>query len=71
MDTVQFTQMKAGTRPEYQFLHQLEAGYVAQLPDRILAALRRLDDSLGGYRITRLEHSLQTAARAQADGADI
>ena len=33
--------------------------------------MRRLDDSMGGYQITRLEHSLQTAARAQADGADI
>jgi predicted HD phosphohydrolase len=71
MQTVQFTQMKDGTRPEYQFLHDLEAGYIAKLPDRILDALRRLDDSLGGYRVTRLEHSLQTAARAQADGADI
>lgn len=71
METVQFTQMKSGTRDEYQFLHHLEAGYIQQLPDRILAALRRLDDSLGGYRVTRLEHSLQTAARAQADGADI
>jgi predicted HD phosphohydrolase len=71
MQTVQFTQMKNGTRPEYQFLHDLEAAYIARLPDRILAALRRLDDGLGGYQVTRLEHSLQTAARAQADGADI
>jgi predicted HD phosphohydrolase len=71
MDTVQFTQMKNGTRDEYQFLHHLEQGYIAELPDRILAALRGLDDSLGGYLITRLGHSLQSAARAEADGADI
>ncbi|MGD9999511.1 MAG: HD domain-containing protein [Ilumatobacteraceae bacterium] len=68
---VQFTQMKDGTYDDYQLLHGLEAEHVAQLPDRILAALRRLDDSLAGYQVTRLEHSLQTAARAEADGADI
>jgi predicted HD phosphohydrolase len=68
---VQFTQMKDGTYDDYQLLHRFEAEYGAQLPDRILAALRRLDDGLAGYQVTRLEHSLQTAARAEADGADV
>ena len=27
--------------------------------------------SLGGYHITRLEHSLQAATRARLDGADV
>lgn len=70
MRTVSFRQMKDGTKAEYQFLNELERQYIAQLPDRILRALRALDDGLGGYRVTRLEHSLQTATRAQADGAD-
>lgn len=70
MRTVSFRQMKDGTKAEYQFLNELERQYIAQLPDRILGALRALDDGLGGYRVTRLEHSLQTATRAQADGAD-
>jgi predicted HD phosphohydrolase len=69
--TVGFTQMKDGTFEDYQLLQRLEAGYIARLPDRILDALRRLDTSLGGYQVTRLEHSLQTAARAEADGADV
>jgi predicted HD phosphohydrolase len=68
---VSFTQMKDGTYEEYQFLHGLEAGYIAGTPDRILAALRRLDDGLAGYRVSRFEHSIQSATRAEADGADL
>ena len=71
MDTVQFTRMADGTRDEYLFLRELEEDYVSRLPARILTALRQLDDGLGGYQVTRLGHSLQTASRAQADGADI
>jgi len=70
MRTVSFRQMKDGTKAEYLFLSQLEREYIAHLPDRILDALRALDDGLGGYQVTRLEHSLQTASRAEADGAD-
>ena len=70
MRRVSFRQMKDGTQAEYLFLSQLERDYIGRLPDRILAALRALDEGLGGYRVTRLEHSLQTATRAEADGAD-
>jgi predicted HD phosphohydrolase len=71
MDQVAFRQMKDGTKEEYDFLHGLEQEYARALPDRLLASLRKLDDGLAGYQVTRLEHSLQTATRAQADGADI
>lgn len=71
MQTVQFTQMRDGTAAEYRFLQEREEQYVAGLPDRILQALRALDDGLGGYRVTRLQHSLQAATRAEHDGADI
>ena len=70
MRTVSFRQMKDGTEAEYLFLHRLERDYIARLPDRILDALRALDEGLSGYRVTRLEHSLQTATLAEADGAD-
>src|SRR5512146_79026 len=70
MHTVRFRQMKDGTEAEYLLLHHLEREYIGQLPDRILAALRALDGGLAGYQVTRLEHSLQTATRAEADGAD-
>ena len=71
MEQVAFTQMKDGTFEEYEFLGRLEHEYVRQLPDRILATLQLLDGSLDGYRVTRLQHSLQSATRAEADGADI
>jgi predicted HD phosphohydrolase len=68
---VSFTKMADGTRAEYQFLRGLEHQYIAALPDRLMSALRRLDDGLAGYQVSRLEHSVQSATRAEADGADI
>jgi predicted HD phosphohydrolase len=68
---VSFIRMADGTRADYELLHGLEQQYVAHTPDRIMAALRRLDDGLAGYRVSRLEHSLQCATRAEADGADV
>ena len=68
--TVQFTRMINGTRDEYQYLHGLEQEYISELPGRLIEALRRLDDGLAGYQISRYQHSLQTATRAMRDGAD-
>jgi len=69
--TVSFTRMDAGTQADYALLEKLEKSYISGLPQRILSALENLQDTLGGYQVTRLEHSLQTASRAEADGADI
>jgi predicted HD phosphohydrolase len=72
MREVAFTQMKDGTREEYLLLHDLEAGFHAGTADRVLAELARQGETtLEGYRITRLEHALQAATRAERDGADI
>ena len=72
METVEFTQMQYGTARDYGLLHKLETDYIRALPDRLLMALERLgDDSMQGYKVSRLEHSLQSATRAEADGADI
>ena len=71
MDTVSFRRMDEGTPEDYALLGRLEHDYVAALPDRLLAALRGLSNSLAGYRIDRLQHSLQSASRAEDDGADI
>jgi predicted HD phosphohydrolase len=71
MEIVSFTQMKDGTREEYVFLQKLEHDYIRALPDRMLMALERLGGSLQGYQLSRLAHSLQTASRAEDDGADI
>jgi predicted HD phosphohydrolase len=71
MDKVQFIQMKDGTHEEYHFLHKLESQYILGLPERLLKSVENLGGSLQGYQISRLEHSLQSATRAEADGADI
>jgi len=71
MQHVTFTQMQDGTQEDYQLLHSLEHAYIQALPDRLLAALQDLSESLPGYQISRLEHSLQSATRAEDDGADI
>jgi len=70
MQTVSFTAMADGTREDYALLSRYEHDFVAALPDRLLAALDALRTSLGGYRISRFEHSLQSATRAERDGRD-
>jgi len=68
METVGFTAMADGTPEDYALLDRLESEYVKGLPDRLLAAVDALEHSLGGYQVTRREHSLQSATRARRDG---
>ena len=67
---VSFKRMADGTREDYLLLDQAERDYARTLPERILSALRQLDHSFGGYKVSRLTHCLQTATRARNDGAD-
>ena len=70
--TVEFTEMKHGTKEDYELLHELEKPFHAMTPDRILQELRRQGEAtLEGYKITRLDHGLQSATRAYREGADI
>ena len=71
MQHVSFKRMDEGTSQDYAFLNALEDEFVVALPDRLLAALTGLEGALAGYQISRLEHSLQSATRAEADRADI
>ncbi len=68
METVSFTRMEDGTAGDYELLARMEEGYVEALPDRLLAAVRALENSFAGYQVSRLEHSLQSATRARRDG---
>ena len=70
MDKVKFTQMKDGTAEDYAFLTEHEFEYTKGTADRLLKALVDLDESLSGYQVTRLGHSVQSASRAWRDGAD-
>src|SRR5690348_15360522 len=69
-ETVAFTRMDQGTYEEYQLLDRLYRAHAGKLADEVLAMLLRLGGDPLGYRVSRLEHSLQTATRAQREGAD-
>lgn len=69
---VDFVSMKDGTREEYALLARLEKPYLALTADRVLEELKRAGEAtLEGYKITRLEHGLQSGTRALRDGADL
>ncbi len=71
-ETVSFTQMKDGTREDYELLERLEKPFLAMTADRVLDEMRRAGEvTLEGYKVSRLEHGLQAGTRALRDGADI
>ena len=69
MEKVKFKQMKDGTKEEYIFLDKYEKKYINNTGDRLLKFMGGLKNTLEGYQITRLEHSLQTATRALKEKA--
>ncbi len=68
MKKVNFTEMKNGTKEDYQLLEKYEKEFERQTADRILKYLASQTSTLEGYQITRLEHSLQAATRAYKNG---
>ena len=61
--------MKNGSKEDYLLLDKHEKEYIKGTADRIIKFMSGLNSSLEGYKITRLEHSLQTATRAFNDKA--
>ena len=61
--------MKNGTKEEYLFLDKLEKKYIAGTGERIIKYLQQYDETIEGYQVSRLEHSLQAATRALKDKA--
>ena len=70
MKTVNFNEMKNWTKEDYLLLEKHEKAYIDGTADRILKFMSGLNSTLEGYKISRLEHSLQTATRALQDKAD-
>ena len=70
MEKVKFTQMKDGNKEDYLLLEKHEKKYIKGTADRLIKFMSSLNTTLEGYKITRLEHSLQTATRALNDKAD-
>ena len=69
MNKVKFTEMKNGSKEDYLLLDKYEQKYINGTADRIIEFMKGLNATLDGYKITRLEHSLQTATRALKDNA--
>ena len=61
--------MKDGSKEDYLLLDKHEKKFAESTGDRLLKFMSNLNDTLEGYKVTRLEHSLQTATRALNDKA--
>lgn len=66
---VSFTAMEDGTQADYDLLGAFDAEHRTGQADRVLDWLRLMDGD-SPYQISRLQHCLQTATRAERDGAD-
>ena len=70
MKEVNFIQMKDGTKEDYLLLSKHEKKFIESTTDRTIKFMSGLTKTLEGYKINRLEHSLQTATRALNDKAN-
>ena len=70
MKSVSFTRMEDGTAEEYAFLTPLYEKCRSGISDRLLELLKAMKGDKLGYQVDRYTHSLQSATRAESDGAD-
>jgi predicted HD phosphohydrolase len=66
---VSYTAMEHGTQEDCDIVNAHFDAHIARFPDQVMDWLRQLDGE-SPYQISRLEHCLQTATRAERDGAD-
>ena len=66
---VSFTAMEHGTQEDCDIVNAHFDAHIANFADQVLDWLRQLDGD-SPYQVSRLEHCLQTATRAENDGAD-
>ena len=62
--------MKDGTKEDYLLLNKHEKKFIESTADRTIKFMSGLTKTLEGYKVNRLEHSLQTATRALNDKAN-
>ena len=70
MKSVSFTRMADGTAEENAFLTPLYEKCRNVVSDRLLELLKAMKGDKLGYQVDRYTHSLQSATRAESDGAD-
>lgn len=66
---VSFTAMEHGTQADYDLLDEFHSEDANAYADCILDWMRAMDGD-SPYQVSRLDHCLQAATRAQRDGAD-
>ena len=69
MKKVKFTQMLDGDQVDYDLVFAHSHEEERAQADNVLAWLKMMDGD-SPYQVSRLEHCLQTATRAERDGAD-
>lgn len=65
-----FKRMDEGTAEDWKRIGEINAPHSKALPARVIAHLLELDEDEGGFAVSRLEHSLQTATLALNAGKD-
>lgn len=71
MEQVKFIEMKHGDAEDYEILGAADREFASHTGERIFSLLEGLESSFGGFKISRLAHSIQSGTRAWRDGADI
>jgi predicted HD phosphohydrolase len=65
-----WTRMEDATIEDFQAVMAYDENYNNSLVERLLEAIKSLDEEWTAYPINRYQHSLQSATRAFEDGAD-
>lgn len=65
-----FTSFAESTADDWALISEQLKTTQSHVADNVLEQLRMLRNDHGGFPVDRLEHSLQTATRAQRDGRD-
>jgi predicted HD phosphohydrolase len=70
LDRATFTSFQSSTKEDWALIMNHMGETQNMVADNTLHLLRQLASDHGGFPVSRLEHSLQTATRAEHDGRD-
>lgn len=65
-----FPSMDKSTKADWEHISREHRPVIADMPKRVRNMLEQLQQLTVGFAVDQLEHSLQTATRAERDGAD-
>jgi predicted HD phosphohydrolase len=70
MERAQFKSFQESTKEDWDNIMVAIKDTQALVADHLMENLEHLRNDFGGFPVNRLEHSLQTATRAEKDGRD-